>query len=223
MPKLNFKPSDFDLLDIEFELEVLSGHLEYIEEAVEEKKEESRRRKNQELKSRDLDPSKPEERAIYQDIEERHGWRVDNRIPRILVHPFVLSAWSTYESGAKQMAANFDELLSPQRPFSDIDEKYFCKEMDVFLSQINIDNGFRGKVETRLHRLVEFRNAIAHENARRSGLFEFKDEVSNTDIDYVYPSTNNKYFSLNLKFARRAFSVVERHLNHLMDEYRDLK
>lgn len=223
MAKIEFKATDFKLVDVKFELGALSGHLEYIEEAVEDKKEESRRKTNQELKSRDLDLNKPQEAAEYQHINESHHWRVESRIPRILVHPFVVAAWSTYESGAKQMAENFEDLLSPRRELSDINEKYFCKELDVFLSQIDVDAGFRDRIKIRLHQLVEFRNAIAHQNARRSGLDKFRKDVADSEADYVGPTPNNKYFSIKVDFARKLFNVVKGHLNHLMEEYRALK
>jgi hypothetical protein len=213
----------FDLIGIRYELSLLEEHLESVEKQVEAKREESQQTMNQHLELLDLDRGDPDFRAEYDIVRKRHRHRVDDLLSRIFVHPFVVATWSTYQSGAKQMTSQFVDLLSIDRAFGDEDGNHFCARMERFLSGIDVEPGYSLDIKTGLHRLVEFRNAIAHDNAKVSGLSKFRKQVRDPDVEDVHYAQTGEYFALKVEFATKAFKVAQSHLEYLMETYREMK
>lgn len=221
MTEIEFDGPDFELVDIRYELSLLEEHLESVEGQVEAKREESQQTMNEHLESLDLDRGDPDFRAEYDIARKRHRHRVDDLPHRIFVHPFVVAIWSTYGSGAKQMTNRFADLRSVDQTLADEDGKHFCDKVKKFLSRVDIAPGYSPDIQTGLHRLVEFRNAIAHHNAKISGLSEFREQVRDPDVEDIQFAQTGEYFALKLEFAWEAFKVKQRHLEYLMETYRD--
>jgi hypothetical protein len=211
---------DPDLVGIRYEVSLLEEHLESVKEQMEAKEEESRQAMNEWLRSLDLDPEDSDFEAEHQIASDQHRHRVDELIPRIFVHPFVVATWSTYESGARQITSRFADLLSVDRTLSEEGGKHFCARVENFLLRIDVESGYSPNIQTGLHRLVEFRNAIAHGNARVSCLSEFHKQVSDPQVQDVHFDHTGEYFALEVEFARVAFEVVREHLEYLIETYR---
>lgn len=223
MTDVEFDVPDFELVDIRYELSLLEEHLESVEKQVEAKKEESRQTMNERLRSLDLDPDDSDFKAEHAIARQQHRHRVDDLLPSIFIHPFVVATWSAYESGAKQMTSRFADLLSIDRALSEEDEKHFCDRVGNFLSRIDIEPGYSHDLQVGLHRLVEFRNAIVHDNAKLSGLSEFRHQVRDPDVEDVHFAQIGEHFALEVGFAREVFKVAQRHLEYLMETYREMK
>ena len=95
--------------------------------------------------------------------------------------------------------------------------------MENFLLRIDVEPGYSPDIQTGLHRLVEFRNAIAHGNARVSCLSEFRNQVSDPEVQDVHFAHTGEYFAFEVEFERVAFEVVRRHPEYLMGTYRERK
>ena len=212
-----------ELIDLKYEISMLEKQLDFIREQINHQTSASKLVTDQKIEAANLDSGDPRDEADYWYHVDEHNHLVDDVLPRILINPFAVSIWSLYESAMRDLADLIKEKENVALSFSDIRGKHLPDRVQKYFTHV-LDFPVRHNSNLRgdLSQLKAFRNAIAHQNGRLSGLKKRlkksirEDEVAGVDIARL-----GDYFVIRVGFAEQAFAMIKNHLNGLFNEYED--
>jgi len=221
--KFSYEAPHFDLSEIRFEIQVIQRQLRFMKKHS--LSEEQKHKELTEERIQDEVPNldEPLDQTVYFDYVYMHNHFVNDVLPRMLVHPFILALWSLYEATLTELARLISEKRGAALQLSDIDGPYFGAQVEKYFDHvIEFPTGYDDDLKRRLRRLVDFRNAIAHANARLDNLRpELYDDVRDGSIDGVGIATIGNYFVVRVDYADQSFDTVKGHLEELLDRYED--
>lgn len=215
-----FKMPHRVLVDIQSDLHLLQQQLEFVEEQL--KMQEIPLQTKLETLGKDYDLGNDEDWGQYSAIKQEYDHEIEASLPRMIVNPFIVSAWSMYEASVSHLADLMREKRGAKLKLDDLRGGHFSDKAKKYFDHVlNFTFETPGYRKEDLTHLILVRNAIAHYNGRVVGI---KDETTRKNImdgrvNGVTVDGFREYLVINYAFAMRMKQAVERHLRDLMDQY----
>ncbi len=214
--------TNFWLIEVSSDLNILKEHLKHIEEQVE------RWRQSAEgvldtlsEKSPSLSPNDQQPWSRF--AHEIHDNYIEFRLPRILYNPFLVSLYTVYETTVTEIARLIQEKRGQKISLDDIGgsdfpdrAKKYCQHILTFELSKNDQSWERLKV------LADLRHAIAHANgrlvmveeSRRKRIREWMER--DIGIEDYYGD-----IIVSQSFVRETFGIVKDSLEDLLKRYNE--
>lgn len=158
---------DLRFVGIEYELWALGRMLHEIEPTIKRLASQDKRKTLKELEEGGWSHDEAETSLAFQDIHEMQTYV----LPRFLRAPFVVSLWSTYESGVQSIATELRTYLhSPNLRLSQLRGDFFERGRRYFDAVLGLPLEDASDLLTRLRDLYQVRNAIVHANGLKEAM-----------------------------------------------------
>lgn len=215
--------SNFWLIEVSSDLDILKGHLKHIEEQVEQWRQ-SAEGVLDTLSERQPSPSPNGPHPWSQFAHEIHDNYVEFRLPRILYNPFLVSLYTVYESAVTEVARLIQEKKGQEISLDDIRGSDFPDRAKKYYQHILMfELPQNDQSWERLKILADLRHAITHANGRLSMVKESRRkkirEWMERDIGI------EDYYGdiiVSQSFVRETFDIVKDSLEDLLKRYSEL-
>ena len=218
---MKFAPTNFDLIDIKYEISILKKQLNTICEEYQNQKEQSKRATDKEIKKSVFNPKSQSDEAEYWYLVDEHRHLINDVLPRILINPFVVSLWSLYETAIIDLADSIKKKEGTELYLHDINGSHFiARALKYYKHVLNFPLNISDQLLKDLKIISSLRNRVAHSNSRMKALStSLKTDLEEGQINGVEISRMGDFFLLKPSFAQWSFDLIEDHLNVVMNEY----
>lgn len=218
---MKFKATNFDLIDIKYEISILEQQLNTISKEYERHKKQSKKTTDKQIKKNDFNPNDQRDEAEYWILVDEHKHLVNDVLPRILINPFVVSLWSLYETAISDLSDLIKGKENVELSLYDINGAHFtAKAKKYFDHVLNFPFNITDQLLEDVKIIVNLRNGVAHGNSRLNSLKKsLVNDLRSGNINGVDISRMGDFFVLKPEFSKWSFGVLKSHLDDLMSEY----
>ncbi|WP_138431908.1 hypothetical protein [Fodinibius saliphilus] len=223
-PRFVIFHNEKELIDVKKDIYILHRHLELVQDQLENELNKIKKIKKELPKKREVKKLEKISRALDENLIKEHETWLKNGVPQIVINPFIVSAWSLYESVIKDFASILQKSKNIEKSIENADGRYFLKKAENYFNKtLKHPLHLTKERNSELRLLNDIRNSIVHHYGKVSALRpKLKTQIQNNKIEGIRSIKENGKLVLSLKFAERGFEVVRNHILTLLNKYQKI-